>query len=94
MRINVCAFNFSDLNAKPGVYYMAMDNLPNTASRLTALEVKLAFAEDALDQLNTIVYRQQQIVDVLTREFAALREQAPAEVEKFRSLHDELPPHY
>jgi SlyX protein len=72
-----------------------METLPNTASRLTALEVKVAFAEDTLNQLNTIVYRQQQTIDLLAREVAALRDQMPAEAAgKFRSLRDELPPHY
>lgn len=64
-------------------------------SRLTELEVKLAFAEDLLDAMNTTLYRQQQQIDRLEREVRELREQlaatAPAEP---RSLRDEIPPHY
>ena len=72
-----------------------MDNPLETAGRLTALEVKVTLAEDALDQLNTVVYRQQQIIDSLVRELAALRDRVPAEwAGEFRSLRDELPPHY
>ncbi|MBJ7265216.1 MAG: SlyX family protein [Burkholderiaceae bacterium] len=72
-----------------------MDNPLETADRLTALEVKVTLAEDALDQLNTVVYRQQQIIDSLVRELAALRDRVPAEgTGAFRSLRDELPPHY
>lgn len=72
-----------------------MDNLLEAAGRLTALEIKLTLAEDALDQLSTVVYRQQQIIDSLVRELAVLRDQMPSEgAGQFRSLRDELPPHY
>jgi SlyX protein len=64
-------------------------------SRMDELEVKLSFAEDLLDTLNTTVYRQQQQIEQLQRQVKALREQlaaqAPAEP---RSLRDEIPPHY
>ena len=62
--------------------------------RLTELEIKASYTEDLLDRLNEVVIRQQQI-DRLEREVAALRQQvdqAPAPV--FRSLRDELPPHF
>lgn len=63
--------------------------------RLEALEVKAAFAEDLLDQLNDIVVRQQAIIDRLVEEVARLKAQgAAAEPAPFRSLRDELPPHY
>ncbi|MFN3884795.1 MAG: SlyX family protein [Rhodocyclaceae bacterium] len=63
--------------------------------RITELEVKLAFAEDLLDTLNTTVYRQQERIAQLERSLRDLRQlvlQAiPAEQ---RSLRDEIPPHY
>ena len=63
--------------------------------RLTDLEVKSAFAEDLLDQLNLQVARQQQQIDLLLRELAQLRQQMPEPGSGgFRSLRDELPPHY
>ena len=63
--------------------------------RLTELEIKASYAEDLLDQLNQIVYRQQQQIDRLERELLQLRQQAPeAGGPVFRSLRDELPPHY
>jgi SlyX protein len=64
--------------------------------RLTELEIKASFTEDLVDQLNQVIVRQQQQIDRLERELAQLRTQsleasaAPA----FRSLRDELPPHY
>lgn len=64
-------------------------------SRITDLEIKLSFSEDLLEELNRIVYRQQQQIDALQQEMRALRLQmqsnAPGEQ---RSLRDELPPHY
>jgi len=65
--------------------------------RLTELEIKASFTEDLLDQLNQVVIRQQQQIDGLLREVARLRQQAPADDgagSGFRSLRDELPPHY
>jgi SlyX protein len=70
-----------------------MDTAPN--ERVNELEVKLAFAEDLLDALNATVYRQQQAIERLQREMKELREQiAVAAPGEFRSLRDEIPPHY
>jgi SlyX protein len=65
-------------------------------ARLTALEIKASFAEDLLDTLNEIVARQQVQIDRLTTELSALRNQMPTAdgAPVFRSLRDELPPHY
>ena len=63
--------------------------------RITELEVKLAFAEDLLDTLNTTIYRQQERIEFLERTVRDLRtlvlQAIPAEQ---RSLRDEIPPHY
>lgn len=70
-----------------------MDKSAN--ERINELEVKLAFAEDMLDALNATVYRQQQSIERLLREVKELREQvATATPGEFRSLRDEIPPHY
>lgn len=63
-----------------------------TSQRLEALEVKAAFTEDLLDQLNLTIYRQQLQITQLQRELQALRERRPEGTP--RSLRDELPPHY
>lgn len=63
--------------------------------RLTELEIKASYTEDLLDRLNEVVIRQQQQIDRLEREVAALRQQVDqAAVPAFRSLRDELPPHF
>jgi SlyX protein len=65
-----------------------------TEQRLTDLEIKASYTEDLLDELNKLVVRQQQQIELLLRELAALRQQAPEGQAAFRSLRDELPPHY
>jgi SlyX protein len=64
-------------------------------ARITELEIKISYAEDMIDELNRVVFRQQQQIDLLVGEIKALREQvqnaAPGER---HSLRDELPPHY
>jgi SlyX protein len=64
--------------------------------RLNDLEIKASFQEDALDQLNAVVVRQQRQIDALLRELANLRAQLPDPdaPRPFRSLRDDLPPHY
>ena len=63
--------------------------------RLTDLEIKASFTEDALDRLNEVVVRQQRQIDLLMRELLDLREQRASEVTPaVLSQRDELPPHY
>lgn len=64
--------------------------------RLTDLEIKASFTEDLVDHLNQIIIRQQQQLDALAREVQTLRRQSASDsgVPGFRSLRDELPPHY
>lgn len=64
--------------------------------RLEALEVKAAFAEDLLEQLNLTVYQQAQDIARLQGELVQLRQQlrdsgGPGPQ---RDLRDERPPHY
>ena len=68
--------------------------MTDTQERLEALEVKAAFTEDLLDQLNLTIYRQQQQIDGRLRAVTELRQQRPEGGTGARSLRDELPPHY
>jgi SlyX protein len=64
-------------------------------SRLTELEVKFSFAEDALETLNQTVIRQQKEIESLHLALLELRQQVQSsQSEEFRSLRDEIPPHY
>jgi SlyX protein len=68
----------------------------DTEQRLMELEIKASYTEDLLDQLNQTLFRQQQQIDRLLHEVAQLNRQLPADGGggTFRSLRDELPPHY
>jgi len=66
----------------------------DAATRLTEVEVKLAFMEDLLEQLNELVFRQQRQIDALARELARVREQSAHEPAAPASPRDEIPPHY
>ena len=63
--------------------------------RLTDLEIKASFQEDLLEELNLVVFRQQQQIDLLVRDVLRLRQQAPeAGASEQGGVRDELPPHY
>ena len=63
--------------------------------RVEELEVKLAYAEDLLDTLNTTVFRQQQQLDLLQEQLRMLRQQFSDSLQGEQgSLRDEIPPHY
>ena len=72
-----------------------MTSSTDTEQRLIELEIKASYTEDLLDQLNLVIARQQQQIDRLMRELRELRQQQPESASApFRSLRDELPPHY
>jgi SlyX protein len=63
--------------------------------RLNELEMKIALADDMLDQLNQTIFRQQQQIDALAQEVRTLRQQLPQDRNTSgTTLLDELPPHY
>lgn len=67
----------------------------NIEQRLTDLEIKASFTEDMVDQLNQVIVRQQQQLDMLIREIGQVQQQTPdGEVGVLSRLRDELPPHY
>nr|WP_315596289.1 SlyX family protein [uncultured Cupriavidus sp.] len=65
-------------------------------SRLTDLEIKVAFQEDLIETLNLTVARQQQQLDLLQAQFRALYQQVrtSASATAESSPQHELPPHY
>ena len=68
-----------------------MDN----ESRITELEIKASYLEDTVEQLNEVLVRQQREIDALIRELGEMKNRVPqADEPGFRSLRDELPPHY
>lgn len=72
-----------------------MDNAHDIDKRLTNLEIQLSLTEDLAERLNEVVVRQQGQIDLLIREVARLAQKADAgDSGGFRSLRDEIPPHY
>lgn len=72
-----------------------MSDESDLAARVTELEVKLSFAEDTVEALNTTVFRQQQQIEALSEALRALREQLQSgHGAEPRALRDEIPPHY
>jgi len=72
-----------------------MTDAHNVDERLTQLEIKSSFMEDLVDKLDQIVIRQQNQIDLLTREVLRLRQSDPADKHATtRTLSDDLPPHY
>lgn len=69
--------------------------LERIEQRLTELEIKASYGDDLLEQLNALVYRQQQQIDALVREFRELHQRLPDGASSAtRNLRDEIPPHY
>ena len=69
--------------------------IDNHDQRLTDLEIKASFAEDLLEQLNQVIVRQQQEIDLLMREVRQLRLQMPEGSGPAPGrASEELPPHY
>ena len=62
--------------------------------RITELEIKASYADDLLEQLNSIVARQQQQIDALQRELLALRQQLRDAPGIAAGSGHEPPPHY
>lgn len=72
-----------------------MKSQQDLQSRVDALESKACWTEDLLDHLNQQVAEQQAQIALLARELSRLSRQQPdGEPPGFRSLRDELPPHY
>ena len=72
-----------------------MTDSDTTDQRLTNLEINATYTEDLVEQLDKIVAQQQQQIDLLLREVAALRQPAADSTQTtVRNLQEDLPPHF
>ncbi|PCI20924.1 MAG: SlyX protein [Piscirickettsiaceae bacterium] len=64
--------------------------------RITELEIKVAYQEDTIQQLDRVICQQQDQIDTLRKQFRQLTESAqePNDSKEFLSAIDERPPHY
>ncbi|MEY4766709.1 MAG: hypothetical protein RI907_3382 [Pseudomonadota bacterium] len=64
-------------------------------ARVTELEIKLGFMDDLVETLNDQMAKQQHLIDLLKAEVLRLNDQVQdASPPAFRSLRDDIPPHY
>jgi SlyX protein len=73
--------------------------MTNSAKRLEErvadLEIRLNQSEDTVDELNRTIYRQQVQIDQLIQAMGSLRDRMEdAGPREFKSLLDDVPPHY
>lgn len=74
---------------------MKTDSPNTTDQRLTDLEIKATYTEDLVEQLEQVIVRQQQQIDLLLREVAELRQPSTdGGLGAARSLRDDMPPHF
>ncbi len=72
-----------------------MENPHDMEQRLTDLEIKASFNEDMLDQLEQVIIRQQQQIDLLLRQVGQLQSpEMQLEPGAARNPREDLPPHY
>lgn len=63
--------------------------------RITELEIKASYAEVQMDQLDKVIIRQQEQIDLLINEIASLRQYSTdGGMGAARNLRDDLPPHF
>ncbi|MCS4291864.1 SlyX protein [Comamonas sp. BIGb0152] len=71
-----------------------MSTLEPLQQRLEALEIKAAYADDLLEELNLTIYKQQQQIDRLLHLVKDLQQRMPEGGGVASGARDELPPHY
>ena len=63
--------------------------------RLTELEIKASYTEDLMDQLDKVIVRQQEQIDLLIKAITELRQSSTdGGLGAARNLRDDLPPHF
>ena len=63
--------------------------------RVTELEIKASYTEDLIDQLDKVIVRQQEQIDLLIKAITELRQSSTdGGLGATRNLRDDLPPHF
>jgi SlyX protein len=65
------------------------------SDRVTELEIKASYTEDLIDQLDKVIVRQQEQIDLLIKTITELRlSSTDGGLGAARNLRDDLPPHF
>jgi len=62
--------------------------------RIVQLEIKLAYLEDFMNKIQTIVVDQEEAIDRLKGENAAIKEKIGEMEDNFEEIPNRRPPHY
>ncbi|HEX7883660.1 MAG TPA: SlyX family protein [Afipia sp.] len=72
-----------------------MTETPSPATRIDALEIRIAYLDETIEALNSTITAQWQQIDALSREMLNLRERLEdAEMKSGVGTTNEPPPHY
>ena len=73
----------------------AQNTNQRTNDRLLELEIKASYTEDLIDQLDKVIVRQQEQIDLLIKAITELRQSSTdGGLGAARNLRDDLPPHF
>jgi len=68
--------------------------LENSDDRIVQLEIKLAYLEDFMNKIQAIVVDQEDAIDRLKGENAAVKEKIGEMEDNFEEIPNRRPPHY
>lgn len=72
--------------------------MADNENRIIELETKISFLEDTVEQLNTVIINQRQILDELNTKFQILHKKMEEEIYSNQMIEsnpaNEKPPHY
>ncbi len=72
-----------------------MTETPSPATRIDALEIRIAYLDETIEALNNTITAQWKQIDALSREMLSLRERLEdAEMKSGAGPANEPPPHY
>lgn len=72
-----------------------MTETPSPATRIDALEIRIAYLDETIEALNNTITAQWKQIDALSREMLSLRERLEdAEMKSGAAPTNEPPPHY
>ena len=76
------------------VTFEELKGMEKGENRIVQLEIKLAYLEDFMNKIQTIVVDQEEAIDRLKGENAAIKEKIGEMEDNFEEIPNRRPPHY
>jgi len=76
------------------VTFEELKEMEKSDDRIVQLEIKLAYLEDFMNKIQTIVVDQEEAIDRLKGENAAIKEKIGEMEDNFEEIPNRRPPHY